>query len=55
MFKMITGSQHTKASVDIRRRVFVKRLFGEAPLRCCEAFVMKISPDGDITDTYDDC
>ena len=34
---MIKGSQHTKASMDTRRRVFVKRLFREAPFRCCEA------------------
>ena len=34
---MIKGSQHTKASMDTRRRVFDKRLFREAPFRCCEA------------------
>ena len=34
---MIKGSQHIKASMDNRRRIFVKRLFREAPFRCCEA------------------
>ena len=34
---MIKGSQDTKASMDTRRRVFDKRLFREAPFRCCEA------------------
>ena len=34
---IIKGSQHTKASMDTRRRVFDKRLFREAPFRCCEA------------------
>ena len=34
---MIKGSQHIKASMDTRRRIFVKRLFREAPFRCCEA------------------
>ena len=37
MFKMIMGSQHNKASTDTRSRVFVKRLFREAPFRCCES------------------
>ena len=39
MFKMIKGSQHNKASMDTRRRVFVKRLFLEAPFRCCESIL----------------
>ena len=34
---MIKGSQHNKASMDTRRRVFVKRLFRDAPFRYCES------------------
>ena len=53
---MIKGSQHTKASIDNRSRVFVKLLFREAPFRLCETtLLLKISPDGDVTDTYNDC